>query len=306
MGPTNIALVQLYRAEQSWRDAERRLEEASRSIRLQERRIADLNERLRLGQQQFKEEQAKSAELDLEVKSRDEKIERLRKQQQGASNLKEYQAFLTEINTEKIDKGKVEDELLKMMEGVEKRQAEIKDLAAQLEVERKKCEQAKQEHGAKLSQLKADVDASKAVRNQAAEGVSSKAMDTFVRLAERFDGEAMAAISKPDRRHEEYMCTACNMALVADVYNRLHSRDDLILCPNCHRLLFIPDDLPPDTAIKKPRERKERREKMGGAGMGRQTSAADISRSITAADTEEPEAEVPAPAAPEPAPEVQP
>jgi hypothetical protein len=68
-------------------------------------------------------------------------------------------------------------------------------------------------------------------------------------MSERFDGEAMASIAKPDRRREEYACTACNMDLVANIYNKLHSRDELTFCPSCSRILFIPEDLPPELAI---------------------------------------------------------
>jgi hypothetical protein len=39
------------------------------------------------------------------------------------------------------------------------------------------------------------------------------------------------------------------MDLVTDVYNKLHSRDDLVFCISCGRILYIPEDLPPETAI---------------------------------------------------------
>jgi len=47
------------------------------------------------------------------------------------------------------------------------------------------------------------------------------------------------------------------MDLVADIYNKLHTRDDLVYCPNCQRILYIPDDLPPEMAVNKRKERKE-------------------------------------------------
>ena len=34
----------------------------------------------------------------------------------------------------------------------------------------------------------------------------------------------MAPMEKPDPRYEEYGCGTCNMTLVTDVDNRLHSR----------------------------------------------------------------------------------
>ena len=39
------------------------------------------------------------------------------------------------------------------------------------------------------------------------------------------------------------------MSLVINVYNKLHSRDELVFCPSCGRILYIPEDLPPETAI---------------------------------------------------------
>lgn len=256
MGPTNVALVKLLLADQALRAAQGRLESASRSVRLQERRIAELNEKLKLTQQQLREQQSKAGNLDLDMKSRDARIEKLRTQQQNSKNHKEYQAFLTEINTEKIDKGKVEEEWLKVQEGVEKLQSEVKSLAQQLEADTKTCEQTKQQLGGRLAELQGEVDRLKPAREEAAAAVPSKARDSFERLADRYEGEAMGSIGKPDRRREEYICNSCNMSLVADIYNRLHSRDEMVICPNCRRMLYIPDELPPELALNTKPPRK--------------------------------------------------
>jgi hypothetical protein len=86
-------------------------------------------------------------------------------------------------------------------------------------------------------------------RQQAASSLPQKVLAEFDRLADRFDGEPLSALARPDRRREEYLCTACNMDLVTDVYNKLHSRDELVFCPSCRRMLFIPEDLPVQAAI---------------------------------------------------------
>src|SRR5258706_3982008 len=256
MGPTNVALVSLYQADQALRAAQSRLDSASRSVRLQERRIAELSEKLKLTQQQLREQQSKAGALDLDMKSRDARIEKLRTQQQNAHNHKEYQAFLTEINTEKIDKGKIEEDWLKVMEGVEKFQTEVKAMAQQLEADTKACEQTKIQLGGRLAELQAEVDRLRPIRDAAADKVPPKARDSFERLGDRFEGEAMAAMGKPDRRREEYICNSCNMSLVADIYNRLHSRDETVICPNCRRMLYIPDELPPELALNTKPPRK--------------------------------------------------
>src|SRR6185437_13262223 len=98
MGPTNVALVKLFEADQALREAQSRLDSAARNVRVQERKVADLSEKLKLAQTKLREQQSQAAQLDLDLKSRDAHIERLRTQQQTAKNNKEYQAFLVEIN----------------------------------------------------------------------------------------------------------------------------------------------------------------------------------------------------------------
>ena len=249
MGPTNVALVRLYKADLALREAQARLDSAARNVRIQERRVTELGEKLKLGQTKLKGQQSQAGQLDLDLKTRDAHIEKLRTQQQTTHNNKEYQAFLVEINTAKVDRNKVEDEAMKVLEEVEREQNEVGAMQVQLEAENQKLEGLRQSSRDTVARLQAEVDALRPARDEAAEDCPPKARDAFERIVDRFEGEALAALAKPDRRREEYICTACNMSLVADVYNKLHSRDDLVFCPSCRRMLYIPEDLPPETAI---------------------------------------------------------
>jgi predicted nucleic acid-binding Zn-ribbon protein len=281
MGPTNVALVKLFEADQKLREAQGRLDATTRNVRVQERRTNDLVERIKLAQAKLKEQQAKAGSMDLDLRTRDAHIEKLRLQQQQAKNNKEYQAFLVEINTGKVDRNKIEEEAMKLLEGNEKAAAEIAEMNTQLEGERSKLTTMKTEIGEKTAELVAEIESLRPAREAAAAAVPHKAREAFDRLADRFDGEAMSAISKPDRRREEYACSACNMDLVRDVYNRLHTRDELVFCTSCRRILYIPEELPPEMAVHKPKERKERAAKAPPAAVGRQTSAVDVLRSVT-------------------------
>jgi predicted nucleic acid-binding Zn-ribbon protein len=280
MGPTNAALIRLYQADRKLRDAQGRLDAVSKNARIQERKVAELSERLRLDQSKLREHRSQSAQFDLDLKTRDEKIEKLRSQQQTANTNREYQAFLVEINTEKLDKAKVEEQLLQLMEVVEKLAAETAEQEKVLTAEQEKLEAMRAEIGGRVAELQKEADALKPERDAAAKAVPSKARDAFERLADRFDGEAMSALTKPDRRREEYACSICNMDLVTDVYNKLHTRDELVFCPSCHRILYIPEDLPVELAVNKVKEKKEPRSKAGGAATNRQTAAQDILKSI--------------------------
>jgi uncharacterized protein len=249
MGPTNVALVKLFQADQALRESQARLDAAARNVRIQDLRVNDLSEKLKLAQFGLKEQQTKSGGLDLDLRARDAHIEKLRTQQQTAKNNKEYQAFLVEINTAKVDRNKVEDEAMKVLEAVERGQNDAGALQAQLQAELQKLQTLKQESGETVARLQAEVDALRPARDEAANAVPMRAREAFERLAERYEGEAMSSLAKPDRRREEYLCTACNMSLVVNIYNKLHSRDELVYCPSCGRMLYIPEDLPPEAAI---------------------------------------------------------
>ena len=208
-------------------------------------------------------------------------------QQQGAKNNKEYQAFLVEINTSKVDRNKVEEEAIKVLGEIEKMQVELKDLLTALENEKSKLVTMQGEITGKTSALQAEIDAIKPQRQAASQAVPPKAREAFDRLADRFDGEAMSPLIKPDRRREEYSCGACMMDLVRDVYNRLHVRDELVFCPSCRRILYIPEELPVEAAVHKPKERKERSQKAPPAAIPRQSSAVDVLRSMKPEEDEE-------------------
>lgn len=257
MGPTNVALVKLFQADQTLRAAQERLDAATKNVRIQERRTNDLAEKIRQAQASLKEQQSRAANLDLDLKTRDAHIEKLRTQQQTAKNNKEYQTFLIEINTGKVDRNKVEEETLVVMEAVERGQAELKELQMQSEGEQSKLANMKAEINETIKKLQSEIDALRPARDEAAASVPAKPRQIFERLASHHEGEALSALIKPDRRREEYACSACMMDLVTDIYNKLHSRDDLVFCPSCQRILYIPDDLPPELAVKQRKKEKE-------------------------------------------------
>ena len=276
MGPTNVALVKLFRADNALREAQTRLDEAGKNVRLQERRVSDLEQKLKDAHTRHKQQQSRAGQLDLDMRARDAHIEKLRTQQQTAKNNKEYQAFLVEINTAKVDRGKVEDEAVRVMGEVEKVNQEVTALAAALEAERGKLTTIRSQLADTIAKHQAEVDALKPAREAAQAVVPPKVADAFNRLADRYEGDALSPLARPDRRREEYLCTACNMELAIDIYNKLHSRDEIVFCPSCRRILYIPEDLTPEAAIAAPkgartgagRPKGSKKDADGAAGTG--------------------------------------
>ena len=298
MGPTNVALFRLFLADTKLIEAQLRLDSATKNVRLQRNKVADLAARQLAAKSEHTKLQARAGELNLEITSRGEKIDHLREQQNTSQTNREYQAHLLQINTLKVDKAKFEEEALAVMEQAEKQSAEGKSLAEQETAERAKLETMSGQIDERVKKLTAEIAAVKPDRDEAAAAVPPKAMQIYDRLAERYEGEAMEAIDKPHPKREEYIAMTCNIDLTVDVYNRLHSRDELTFCPQCGRILYIPEELTVDKAVHKPKEKKARvtkprvakvKKKDIGAPVALQTLATSV---VTSVDEDEEDAAV--------------
>jgi predicted nucleic acid-binding Zn-ribbon protein len=296
MGPTNKALLELFRADTALRQAQSNLDAATRGVRVQRKR-AELAEKAH-GEivSRLKHARAQQMELDSDLRARDARIEHLRQQQQGAQNHKHFQTFLVEINTQKTDRAKVEEQAvakLAEVEELQKREAEQKELAR---AEHQRADKLQAEISVTTNELQLEIERLEPLRSTSAASVPSGALAIFDKLADNYDGEAMAGVGHIEGRTESYYCTACNMELVVDVYNRLMTRDEVLTCPGCGRLLYVPEELTPEKAVrqkkavKAPRKRAESASKPRKKGAKPQrttrTIAADVRRIITTAAAE--------------------
>jgi uncharacterized protein len=301
MGPTNVALVRLFKADTRLREAQARLDAVTKNVRMQQKRVDELAGRQTTGSADLLKMQGKAGELDLEIKSRDARIEHLREQQNVAQTNREYQAFLVEINTIKVDKAKIEEEQLQLMEKIEALQKDLAAAKSQHEEHSTKLSAMQGEIDARVKEAKEDVDSARPARDEAASAVPLQARQLYERLAEKFEGEAMAPIEKPHPRREEYICSSCNLDLTVDVYNRLHTRNEPLMCPSGMHLLYIPEDLTVDVAVHKPGAKKSPakapkvakspkhrdRTKDLAAPVQRQTLASSIVNSVDEDEAEE-------------------
>lgn len=279
MGPSNVALLKLYRAEQTLREAKARLDEVTKGVRVQEGRRKSVADNLAVAKQKQQESQSKSANLELELKARDEHIEKLRGRQTLADNNKEYQALLVEINTNKVDRAKLEEQLIKVMEQVEASNTEVTNLTGVLGAEEAKLTEMQGQLGDKANAAQAEVQKVTPDRDAAAAQIKPAILAEFNKLADRYEGEALAQLEKPDPRDPDYLCAGCNMSLVPDVFNKLKTRDDAVICPHCRRFLYLPENATYETHVSTKR----------GGGGSRTKSDRVVKKVVKASEPTQPE-----------------
>jgi hypothetical protein len=218
------------------REAEpRRLKETEDRVAAQEARLKDLDTR-------HSQYQRDISKRELEIRSHQEKINRLKEQLLKAGTNKEYQALINEISLEEAEKGRIEDKVLEMMIGVEQYTKEENEIKAALGTAKQAAGQLRTEVEAGLSEVKKREAELAAQRKDVAAKLDPETLKRYEGLLRSRTGEAVvAAIFQAGTGGEEgqYMCQGCFMPLTHQMVNQLMLGIDLVGCKSCGRILYL-------------------------------------------------------------------
>jgi predicted nucleic acid-binding Zn-ribbon protein len=177
--------------------------------------------------------------VDLEIKARDESMNRHRQALNAAKSNKEYAAILTALNTEKAEQAKAESRVLALMSQKDELQSKTGEFDRERAKHEEKVRKVEAELNAFLAENRETLERLEHEKLEAAAQLPPRALDTFNRVAEHHEGEALAEVVRLRSRGEEHMCGGCNMSVPLEHVNRLRSRDELLLCSSCGRILYF-------------------------------------------------------------------
>ncbi|GMV71080.1 MAG: hypothetical protein AMXMBFR77_09180 [Phycisphaerales bacterium] len=238
MDDVTARLLRVFQADRQLAGLQSRLRAAEAFHTEQVRQLTQIRAKAESIGAQTRQLAATAGNLENEIRSLDERIEHLRTQMNEARTNKEYKALLTEVNTHKAERERIEEEALGHMTRVDELKAQLAELAAQ-EAERDKVRKvAEAERDARAAEIKDRVEQLKTERDTLARAVPGDVMAMYTRLLKLRDDEAMAALEIADRKRHEYTCGACMMSLPMEIAISLLG-GKLTLCPNCQCILFI-------------------------------------------------------------------
>jgi len=241
MGPVLRGLIKLQRVENRLRAVQNKLARCRRSVLFQENQLRTLQSGLESKHEEIKLTRIQADRLELELRSRDEHLTKLRSALNTARTNKEYSAILTELNTSKADDSKLEAQILELMKNIESDQAQCLDIQKQIESQRIKLEQTRSESEGKALELEKEVSVIQKEWDLMAQKVPVEVLQIFKRVAETYDGEATATVEQTDENAVNYSCGGCFMGIPAEIVNVLSNRDEIMRCSNCTRILVLED-----------------------------------------------------------------
>jgi predicted nucleic acid-binding Zn-ribbon protein len=184
--------------------------------------------------------QAQAATMEVESKSIDERVQRLRGDLNQSGNTKQYNAVLQEMKNIEAQKDAIDEQALAVLDRVEqttKRLEGFEPLVAERtrlrDAAQSECAQRRQDTSERLGELEHE-------RATAAAQIPAEAMALFEEVAELHEGEAMSEVEVIDARHREYACSACNTVIPLAIYARLAGdTGKVVQCVSCKRILHM-------------------------------------------------------------------
>jgi predicted nucleic acid-binding Zn-ribbon protein len=239
MGPVLNGLIKLQSVENRLRAAKAKLARGRRSVVIQENQIRSLQNALEAKREELQLTKVQSNRLELELKARDEEVSKLRSALNTAKTNKEYAAILTQLNTTRADNSKIESQILDLMKAVETDEAECDSIRKQIEEQKQQLEQTRRASEAAAVEHEAEIATIQAEWNEVARTIPAEPLKVFRRVAETYDGQAVVEVEEQEGRRGAYSCGGCFMGITAESVNLLLTRDEIIRCPNCTRILVL-------------------------------------------------------------------
>lgn len=249
MGKMLEAMRALQAIEHQLADVRRQFSSSSAAVGVQQKRVDELRQRFQSLHGEVLAHQKETGAVELELKSKEEAVNKLRQALNSAKTNKEYAAVLTQLNTFKADNSKLEDKALKLMQEVDRVRAEAKEVEEQIAHAEKRFEQIRQTSSEETTRLQTMLDDLQTRRKSAAEIVPPKPLGVFDRLAAIRDGDVMVKIEVIGKKPPyQYICSGCNMSITAEHANALHTRDEIRFCDCCGRILYLEEQASPQKA----------------------------------------------------------
>lgn len=239
MGPVLNGLVKLQRVENRLRAVKTKLARCRRGVLFQENQLRTLQNGLEAKQEEIKQTKLQAGRLEIDLKDRDEQIEKYRNQLNLARTNKEYSALLTELNTAKADDSKIETQVLELMKNVEVDEAACEEIRSQIQTQRTKVDEIRKGAEREAVELEKDIAEIQVEWDAATRDIPAAALQFFERVADTYDGEAMADVEQVDESSQSYSCGGCFMGIPAEVVNVLTVKDEIVRCSNCTRILYL-------------------------------------------------------------------
>ncbi len=147
-------------------------------------------------------------------------------------NNKEYQAMLKEIETAESSRGNVEAEIILLLDELDKLAVLVKKDQAIIDEQSRNYEEKKKDMENELNSLDAEAGKWDKKRKELRGAIPADVLAKYDKIRGRSRGIAVISVWKG-------ICNGCHMNLPPQLYNELQKSAELMICPNCNRIIYF-------------------------------------------------------------------
>ena len=163
------------------------------------------------------------------------KLKNARNKETAIENIKQYEAFVREVEVKEKSSEDIESELAALRARLTELKGEYKDLNKEINSAKQVQKTERSGLETRLKELDSTLDELYDSRDELAERIREDLYYKYEYIAEGKNGIAMAIV-------EDGTCILCNMAIPPQMYNELIRGDQIMTCPACNRILIYKEN----------------------------------------------------------------
>lgn len=172
---------------------------------------------------------------ELDLKTDEEQINKFKAQLNTIKTNKEYSALRSEIGCKEADKSLLEDEILSMMSILETSGAEYKKLTEELKQDEEKLNEFIKSVDEDVKKTDEEIEKLQNDQERYSNLLDEDTLHYYKRLSSVKGGKAIVEAV-------DNVCAGCSMNITLQTLNTLIGGKELVLCPNCKRILFLNEE----------------------------------------------------------------
>ena len=176
--------------------------------------------------------QLKRKDKELQLQKKEEEVKKFQTQLYQIKSNKEYKALVGQIEGLKADDSVLEEEIIVFFDEIDKANKEISEAEDNLKKEEAKLKEAEETLKKEISQIDSELDKLRGEKEKITSNIDKIILGKYEHILKNKNGLAMTKLVNG-------VCQGCNMNVPPQVINEVKMKEELMICENCSRILYI-------------------------------------------------------------------
>lgn len=217
--------IEMYKAQEGLRELPKDISEIESIMSARRKSLDAVDEEIASYEQRKEPLEAELKENQAILDAADARIKRIKTN-------KEFLALQREIDLAKKRKADIEEQILTIMDKMEKRSSERERIRVSFETDRVILDERKERIAGQIRELEAVLVEYQGKDKKLRKIVDPSLLSKYDRIKQGKKGLAVVEC-------HDGVCKGCHMHIQPQLYNELVRGDRLIICPSCQRILYV-------------------------------------------------------------------